>query len=416
MRSSVALLLLTGAMCLAQKQEVFHGRKAFVLQNDLIRVSTLRGGGSIAEVRFRSGSPQRQINPLRVPHYQTIEPYEYDPARHDALYGKDSHRWLSAGYMGHFVCFPIFGGPSSPQEVANGLGNHGEAPIVEWKLVQGSDTSIRFGAELPKTEYRIERTMAIKPGESVVRVEEWVENAASFDRPINWVQHVTFGPPFIAPGKSMLDLSGTKGQVAGGSPKTSSLTPNSELTWPEGIGPDGKKVSLRPFQPTPHAGTYFAVLMDQKNSVSYFTMYNPDYPVLIGYVFRTAESPWIGDFQENLRMTTKPWDGKTVTRGIEFGTTPFAEGLRQSVIRGTMLGVPTFRWIAGKERLKTSYAIFIADIPKDFSGVGNISIENSAILVSERGSSRKISLPASELKAFLNDAKISPGISTPARR
>jgi hypothetical protein len=58
---------------------------------------------------------------MRVPHYQTIEPYQYDPGRHDALYGSDSHRWLSSGYMGHLLCFPVFGPPSSPAEVKNGL-------------------------------------------------------------------------------------------------------------------------------------------------------------------------------------------------------------------------------------------------------------------------------------------------------
>jgi hypothetical protein len=381
---------------------MFHGRSAYVLENGKIRISALRGGGHIAEVRFKSEDAQKNVNPMRVPHYQTIEPYAYDPSQHDALYGADSHRWLSAGYMGHFVCFPAFGPPSSPEEIKNSLGNHGEAPIVEWKQIgkpESDKSAIRFryGADLTKTQYRIERTLTLPADESVLYVEEWVENLVPYDRPVNWVQHATFGPPFTAPGKSFLDLSGTKGQVAGGAAATSSLKPTSPLDWPDGSGPDGQKVSLRPFQPKPNAGTYFAVLMDQKRPVNFFSMYNSDYSVLIGYLFRTVDSPWIGDFQENLRMQTKPWDGKTITRGIEFGTTPFAEGLRRSVERGSMFGVPTYRWIGGRERLKSVFAVFLAEIPKDFAGVEDVVVEADTIRIRERESKREIKLKASQL-------------------
>ncbi len=367
-----------------------------------MRVSLLRGGGHIAEVRLRSNDPRINVNPMRVPHYQTIEPYEYDPARHDALYGSDPHRWLSSGYMGHLLCFPAFGPPSSAQEAANGLGNHGEAPIVEWTPVDEAQSgaaasSLRYGAALPKTSFRVERAATLPDGETILYVQEWVENLALYDRPINWVQHATFGPPFVAPGKSLLDMSGVKGQVADGSSSTSSLKPNSALEWPDGVGPNGSTVSLRPFQTMRNAGTYFAVLMDQKRPISFFTMYNPDFRVLIGYLFLTAESPWIGDFQENHRMTGKPWNGQTVTRGIEFGTTPFAEGLRRSVERGSMFGVPTYRWIGGRERLKTTYVLFMTEIPADFAGVADVIAGSDSIIVQERGSQREIKLNASKL-------------------
>ena len=70
---------------------------------------------------------------MRVPHYPMIEPYEYDDAKHNGIYGDTPHRWLHSGYMGHLLCFPFYGPPSSDDEVRAGLGNHGEAPIVEWR-------------------------------------------------------------------------------------------------------------------------------------------------------------------------------------------------------------------------------------------------------------------------------------------
>lgn len=394
----LSLILLCYA-CSGQtyRGETFHGRQAYVLENGKIRVSLLRGGGHIAEVRFLSEDPRRNINPMRVPHYATIEPYLYEPAKHDALYGNDPHRWLSSGYMGHLMCFPAFGPPSSPSEIEAGLGNHGEAPIAEWKPIGEARSSFRYGAALPKTEFRVERTVTLPPGESVVYIEESVENLALYDRPVNWVQHATFGPPFITPGENFLDLSGTKGRTSGGAVATSSLKPDSEFQWPRGTAPDNSEISLRPFQSKANSGTYFAVLMDQARPISFFTVYNPRFSVLIGYLFRTSESPWIGDFQENQRIQTKPWNGKAVTRGIEFGTTPFAEGLRRSVERAKMFEVPTFRWIGGRQRLTTVYALFLAEIPSDFRGVQDVVTRPGAITILEHGSDRRIVLPASRL-------------------
>src|SRR5579872_2333829 len=114
---------------------MFQGRHAWVLSNGLIRVAVLRGGGHIAEVRLLSDDPKKSINPMRIPHYQTIEPYEYDPAKHAATFGTHTHRLLSAGYMGHLLCFPMYGPPTA-DEAKTGLNNHGEADVVEWRKIK----------------------------------------------------------------------------------------------------------------------------------------------------------------------------------------------------------------------------------------------------------------------------------------
>lgn len=114
------------------KEGKLHGRHAYVLENGKMRVSALQGGGHLAEIRLKSDDPQKSINPLRVPHFLTIEPWEYDPAKHDPIYGGRADRWLQAGYMGHLLNFPTFGDPSR-HEARNGLGTHGEAVMVEWR-------------------------------------------------------------------------------------------------------------------------------------------------------------------------------------------------------------------------------------------------------------------------------------------
>jgi hypothetical protein len=50
-----------------------------------------------------------------------------------------------------------------------------------------------------------------------------------------------------------------------------------------------------------------------------------------------------------------------VARGIEFGNSPFAEGLRKAIDRAQLFGVPAYGWIGARARLETSYTIFLTE-------------------------------------------------------
>jgi hypothetical protein len=391
-----ALLLIIAAACLAQARNptitegAFQGRKAWILDNGLIRVSVLSGGGHIAEARLQTGDPKKDINPMRVPHYPTIDPHTYVPAKHDATYGTGAARWLMSGYMGHLVCFPSYG-PPSEAEVKAGLGGHGEAPISEWKKI-GVDTSVgavtlRYGTDLHRTQFRMERAVTLRRGERHIRVEEWVENLTPFDRPINWMQHATFGPPFAEPGKTAMDASATRGQVSGG--RVASLAPGSSVTWPRGTTAEGMPAELRVFQPKSNSGVYYTMRMDPARAEQFFTMYHPGYRVLIGYLFPAADNPWIADWQENRSSKAIPWNSQVIARGIEFGSSPFDEGLRKSVERGSFLGTPSYRWIGGRERLRTEWTLALFEVPEGFAGVKDLrSVNGVPAMTPEPASSR----------------------------
>jgi hypothetical protein len=95
--------------------------------------------------------------------FTDVTRYEYGPTKHDAIYGFDPDRWLASGYMGHLPCFPFYGPPSSEDEVRAVLGNHGQAPIVEWAKtgaeVRDDGVTLRYGATLDKTQYRVQRAV-----------------------------------------------------------------------------------------------------------------------------------------------------------------------------------------------------------------------------------------------------------------
>ena len=368
-------------------EEIFQGRHAWVLSNGWMRVSLLAGGGHIAEVRLLTGDPKKDVNPMRVPHYQTIEPYLYDPVRDAAVFGTDTHARLSAGYMGHMLCFPIYG-PPSPDEAKAGLGNHGEAPIVEWKKIKSEvDTdgvTLWYGADLPRTQFRVERAVHLPRGLRMVHVEEWVENLTSFDRPINWMEHATLGPPFAEPGKTLLDASATRGLVGHDPTNTGSLKPDSPVQWPRGTAADGSSADLRVFQKKEHSGTYYVMRLDPARVEQFFTVYHPDYRVLLGYIFPSEGNPWLADWQENGRSEFRPWNGKVIARGLEFGSSPFDEGLKKSVERGSLFDTPAYRWIGARQKLKTEFTIVLHEIPQDFKGVEELYTEHGVPVLKAR--------------------------------
>jgi hypothetical protein len=359
----LALTSAAGAKTPTWHEDEVNGRKAWVLENGKMRVALLRNGGHIAEVRLLSDNPRLSFNPMFIPR--------------------------GPGYMGHMVCFPAFG-PASPEETKNGLVGHGEAGSVEWQQTKPPEVSAQgmtffYGAELPKTQYRIGRAVSLNAGETAVHIEEWVENLASYDRPYNHDQHATFGAPFVAPAKNFLDLSGTKSMTVPRRTANNQFIAGREFSWPNAPGPDGAMVNLREFRAVLAGQVFCPIVADSSGPTGWFTLYNSDYPLLVGYLFPTADDPWIIDWQNQ-----PPADAPTGTaRGIEFGTSPFDEGLRRSVERGQMFGTPTYQWIGAKQRVTTTFTIFLAEIPLGFAGVQNVQTRGDRIVLTERGTGRE---------------------------
>ena len=401
-RRSILLAALAAASLAAQSPRFsrgeFHGRDAYFLENAKIRVAALRGAGHLAEVRLKSEDPRVAVNPMRVPHFPTIEPWEYDPARHDAVYGGGTNKVLQSGYMGHLLNFPTFG-PPSEAEIANGLGNHGEALTREWKLdrtaVDDTSAILWYSAHLPQTQYNVGRVLTLPADEQVLYIEEWAESLVDYDRPAMWVQHVTFGPPFVEAGKTTLDMSAGRGEVRPGGEETNSLSAG-PVVWPNGKASDGKPAELRAMRPDAHSGTYVGYEMDPARERAWFTMFHPDYRVLIGYVWRTADFPFMGDWQENGRNTQLPWQGKVQARGMELGTTPFGGPMRSVVAEGPFLGKPTVRWMPGRQRQTVRYIAFVAEIPEGYRGVDDVVAGPGELTVVERQTGKRMTLKSAK--------------------
>ena len=57
-----------------------------------------------------------------------------------------------------------------------------------------------------------------------------------------------------------------------------------------------------------------------------------------------------------------PWNGQTLTRGMEFGVSPFPESRRAMIERGRLFEVPGFLWIPARTRVQVeSWIVWGAD-------------------------------------------------------
>jgi hypothetical protein len=357
-----------GATSIAE--ETFHGRRALVLQNADMRLAVLPGGGFIADASLKSADPRLAVDPMRIPHYPTIDPYTYDVHKHGALYGTGIQRRLMSGYMGHFTAFPQFAA-SSAAEFAQDYGQHGELIAVKWRRV-GAGPDLVMAADLPMTRFSFERRIALPPGETVAYVTETAENLERFDRPAQWVQHSAFGPPFATVGRMFADASVKS--VAGPNGTSATFT-------------DGLRV---------FSGKSALWLTELDAGRGWITTYSTDFKVLMGYLFDAADAPWILDYQEDRTVEEKPWNKQVVMRGLCFGDS-FLPGVRNAVTQGSAMGRPTYSWFEARGRRTKRWAIFLTPIPEGFRGVARLTAQGGEIAVFERETGRRIAIPASRL-------------------
>ena len=326
----------------------YRDRRAVSIENDAIRVTVLEGGGHIAEFFVKPAG----VNPLWTPDWPSIEPDRFDHATHPGFGAGPADSRLLSAIMGHNVCLDIFGGPS-PEEEAAGLSAHGEAPVATYQI-DGHETSLVARTMLPIAQVQFERQISLEG--SAARIRETVVNLGGVDRPIGWTQHVTLGPPFFERGITEFRLSAVRSKVFEGQFGSADyLIGGTEFKWPNAPAIAGGYADLRRSSAAPASSAYTTHLMDRRKPHAFFVAHSVKYQLAFGYTWRQRDFPWLGIWEENASRQAPPWNGKALTRGMEFGVSPFPETRRQMVDRARLFSVPTFRWLPARGRLAVEY-------------------------------------------------------------
>lgn len=377
-RCLLAFVVLVAAW--GQTDTTFRGRKSWRLENDRLRVTVLQGGGHIAELVLKNPPGGREVNPLWIPPWPSIEPSTYKPDKHGAVYGADSEAATLSGIMGHNVCFDYWGAPS-PSEFRAGLSFHGEVSTLEWRRVSSSPGEFTYSVDLPQSRTSLTRTLRLRPGQPVLYFEETAENHASFDRAFGWVQHVTFGPPFVDAKASAFDASATRGERR-------LADQVHEFQWPT----DGDR-DLRRFSQADRSDDMAYLLLDPKRDIEFVSAVNTAFRQVVVYVFKRADFPWLNLWEQNRSRMNPPWKGVTQTRGMEFGNTRVSGTLRAYFRMPISWETPALGWLNAKATQKVRYLAVVAPIPAGFEGVSDVRIAGSEILIVGRPQEQTVRIP-----------------------
>jgi hypothetical protein len=308
----------------------YRGRRAHQIENERLTAVVLTEGGHLAALTHRPTG----INPLWTPPWPTIEPTTYDAHQHPE-YGQGSECRLLAGIHGHNLCLDLFGAPS-PTEAAAGANVHGEAGVMPWQIDSAGDT-LKAEVRVDVAQLHFARTLHLEGDK--LHFHEALTNLSPEDRPIAWTQHVTLGPPFLEAGQTQFSAPTVREQDLNDDPR--------------------QHVDLERYTAGPKATGYTTHLMDPARQNAHFLAFSPRHQLLLGYVWRSTDFPWLGTWDEYHDRQQAPWNGHSETRGMEFGASPFPESRREMIDRARLFGVPTYRWIGAHERLEVSYYAFL---------------------------------------------------------
>jgi hypothetical protein len=361
---------------------IFEGSRSYTLSNGALELTFLPQGASMASIVLR-GDPDK-LNPF------------WNPVRMNREAGRKAD---PSSTTGHLLCVDGFGN-ASPEEAQAGIPMHGEAHLTSFDLRSsrsGSTSEVTLTAKLPIVQESFTRTLRMVDGENVIYIESRLENMLGVDRPISWGEHATVGPPFNEAGVTVFDLSGSRSRTTawtqptgpGDPPTDRRLTSDENFTWPLAPGRDGKPVDMRQTPTNPHYTDHVTTLMDASRPLAWTTALNPRRGMILGYVFRPADYPWI------MTWGSYPASDKPV-RGMEFATQPFTMTHRRAVTTGSLFDTPTYQWLPAKSTLTTRFLMFYTRTPPGFTRVDDVRIENGQIVIEDRTAGKRIRLATSQ--------------------
>jgi hypothetical protein len=140
--------------------------------------------------------------------------------------------------------------------------------------------------------------------------------------------------------------------------------------WPLAPRADGGTEDLRRFTAANISSGYTAHLMDPTREHAFFVAFSPRPHLAVAYIWKQRDFLWLGIWEENHSRRHLPWNGESLTLGMEFGVSPFPESRRAMIDRGRLFDVPTYRWIPARTAVTVEYAALVeerGDIPESLA-------------------------------------------------
>jgi hypothetical protein len=275
-----------------------------------------------------------------------------------------------AAFQGHFLCLGRWGAPTAG-EISAGVPHNGQSGNGDWEIVSlVNDSMLHIRSEALLDGVVAERMVCFDRNRAIFRVTDVIESVIPIGRPFNVVQHATVGAPFLS-SNTRIDSNAQEGFMQ----DLSYPDPHRrEYVWPQArMDTLGSCIDLtRSEGLSPYVSTHLF-----HDSVAWVTAASPDCGWLIGYVWRTADYPWLNVWHD-VR------DGKPYAKGLEFGTTGIGRPYQDLLAVDTRFhGVNSFFYLDALEKVSKSFIGFMVEIPADFRGVESLRMVAGNIVLTE---------------------------------
>lgn len=320
------------------------------VQNEAVALSIDRRGGALVSFTFRD---------------QRLNPFDWRMTKEEM----PANNQAGAAYQGHFLCVGRWGPPTEGERKA-GIPDNGEPANREWTVAaQSRPEVLEMEVEAPLERWRIRRVVTLPRGTaSHVVVEETLTNLLPTGRFTAWVQHGTLGGEFLDE-STVMDTNATAGFSQA---LLAAAAPDAECCWPTArIDTSGRTVDLR----RPLASVDFVTTHVVDGAWGWATAATPARGLLIGYLWKTAEYPW-------LHVWNGVKDGRLWARGMEFGTTGLS-GRFDAETRATRLfhGRHHLLFVDAQASLTRRYVCFLRRIPGNLRAVRTAAFSGESVVL-----------------------------------
>jgi galactose mutarotase-like enzyme len=289
----------------------YKGMRTLILENKPVRIVFLLDKGSdIIELRYKPmdldlmwHSPRGYTNPRE--HVQSIPTSE---SSFTDLYGGG---WQDA--------VPVIG--DGPQENRGAkFGTHGESALLPWACEieesEGDSALATMNAKGIRYPFRLEKKVRINKDDAKLFIRETLTNTSPQNLEFYWLQHPSFGEPFLSPGNKIDLPRGSEidsiqeinpnGRVGGG-----------KFAWPTVPARNGRSeidLSVIPERKLVTEETIFVKMKE-----GWYMLTNPQLGLSFRLEWDVSVYPWLW-FWQNYNLPDYPYYGGAWNIAIEPAT------------------------------------------------------------------------------------------------
>jgi hypothetical protein len=226
----------------------------------------------------------------------------------------------------------------------------------------------------------VNRSIELSRNSPLYMVAEEVHNTNTLGRLYNMVQHPTLGQPFLDHA-TVVNCNAEAGF-------DHSFGVEREMyasSWPIGLCKDMTAIDLS--APQKEYSSVFSFVVKKTDKMGWVTAYSPTHNLLLGYIWKRTDYPWIILWQD--------WLGSSIRyRGIEFGTTGIHKSFKQIISDEDwkVFGENTCEYIDAGEKPCRKYLSFLCDVKPGFKGVNEIYYSNGDVIIEGQVSGQNIEL------------------------